>query len=171
MILTLSVYKFVIKVYSQIGDTFFRFFHNFVNFHPIHIIFRYIKELAEHYILGKTFFWKNEKEKEEKEDENFQLLYYLSFMAKRGIGEFPNLWLLQICKWFPTKIIIFEEQTSFLPLIDMKNSVFRRLFKSIRCTKRYPSSKILILVVNHLHICNVQWLRNQPIPLLSIILK
>ena len=65
--------------------------------------------LAKHYILGEKLFWKNEKEKEEKEDENFQLLYYLSNMVKSGIGGFPNHCTLQICKWFPTKISIFEE--------------------------------------------------------------
>ena len=30
-----------------------------------------MKELGEHYILGKNYFWKNEKEKEEEENENF----------------------------------------------------------------------------------------------------
>ena len=46
--------------------------------------------MAEHFILGKKLFWKNEKEKEEKEDDNFQLLYYLSYMIKSDINGFPN---------------------------------------------------------------------------------
>jgi hypothetical protein len=41
-------------------------------------------------------------------------------MVKSGIGGFPNPCTLQICKRFPTKIIIFEDQTSFMRLIDMK---------------------------------------------------
>ena len=132
---------------------------------------RHIKELAEHYILGKKLFWKNEEEKEEKEVEDFQLLYYLSYMVKSDIGGFPNPCALQICKWFTTKIIIFEERSSFLRLIDMKKPCFRRFFKTIRCRKLDRSWKIMILVVNHLHICNVQWLGNPLIPLLTIYLK
>ena len=89
---------------------------------------RHLKELAEHYILGKKLFWKNEKEKEEKEDENVQLLYYLSYMVKCGIGGFPNRCPLQICKWFPTKLIIFEERSSFVHLIELKNRLKTRFF-------------------------------------------
>ena len=116
---------------------------------------RHIKEFADHYILGKKLFSKNDEEKEKKEDDNFQLLYYLSVIVKSGIGGFPNPCTLQICKRFPTKIIIFVEQTSFLRLIDMKKPCFWRFFKSIRCRKFDRSSKIIILVGNHLHICNV----------------
>ena len=57
-------------------------------------------------MLGKILFWKNEKEEEEKEDENFQLLYYLSYIVESGIDGIPNHCTLQVCKWFPTKIII-----------------------------------------------------------------
>ena len=41
---------------------------------------------------------KTEKEKEKKEDENVQLLYYLSYMVKSDIDGFPNPCTLQICK-------------------------------------------------------------------------
>ena len=43
-------------------------------------------------------FRKGEEKKEEKEDEYFQLLYYLSYMVKSDIGGFPNPCVLQICK-------------------------------------------------------------------------
>ena len=38
-----------------------------------------MKELAEHFILSENYFEKIQKEKEETEYENFQLLYYLSY--------------------------------------------------------------------------------------------
>jgi hypothetical protein len=44
---------------------------------------------------------KKEKEKEEKEDENFQLLYYLSYMVKRDIGGYPNPCTLQNMQMIP----------------------------------------------------------------------
>ena len=105
--------------------------------------------------------WKNE-------DETFQLFIIYIFIIKSDIDRFPNHCTLQICKWFPTKIIIFEEQASFLLLIDTKKRGFRRFLKSIRCRKLACSSKIIILVGNHLHICNVQGLGNPPVPHLTI---
>ena len=109
--------KYVSKLLSVILDFFitFSFLIRFLYF------LRHIKELAEHYIIGEKLFWKNEKEKEEKEDENLQLLYYLSYIVKSGINRVPNHWKLQICKWFPAAIISFEERSSFLHLIDLKN--------------------------------------------------
>ena len=59
-------------------------------------------------MFSEKLFWRNEKEKEENEDENFQLLYYLSYIVKSGIDGVPNPLPLQICRWFPTRIIIFE---------------------------------------------------------------
>ena len=48
-----------------------------------------------------------------------------------------------------------------------KIRIFRRFSKKIRCRKLGCSSKIIILVGNHLHICNGQGLGNLPILLLT----
>ena len=98
------------------------------------------------------------KRKGKKEDEHFQLLYYLSYMVKSGISGFPNPCTLQICKWFPTKIIIFEERLNFLHLIDLNNRLKHGFFMSIRRRKLVCSSKRIILVGNDLHICNAEGL-------------
>ena len=49
-------------------------------------------------MFGENLFWKNKK-KEENEDEDFQLLYYLGYFVKSGIDGVPNPSLLQICRW------------------------------------------------------------------------
>ena len=72
-------------------------------------------------MFSEKLFWRNEKEKEENEDENFKLLYYLRYIVKSGIDGVPNPLPLQICRWFPTRIIIFEERQCFLQLIYLKN--------------------------------------------------
>ena len=59
--------------------------------------------------------------KKKNENENFQLLQFNIFWVKKYIGGFPYPCTLQICKGFPTKIIIVEERSSFLHLIDVKN--------------------------------------------------
>ena len=49
-------------------------------------------------MFSEKVFRKNEKEKEENEDENFQLLYYLRYFVKSGIDGVPNPLPLQICR-------------------------------------------------------------------------
>ena len=49
-------------------------------------------------MFSEKVFRKNEKEKEENEDENFQLLYSLSYIVKSGIYGVPNPLPLQICR-------------------------------------------------------------------------
>ena len=73
-------------------------------------------------MFSEKVFRKNEKEKEEDEDENFKLLYYLRYFIKSGIDGVPNPLLLQICRRFPTRIIIFEERQCFLQLSGLKKS-------------------------------------------------
>ena len=49
-------------------------------------------------MFSEKVFRKNEKEKEENEDENFKLLYYLRNIVKSGIDGVPNPLPLQICR-------------------------------------------------------------------------
>ena len=93
---------------SSVFNRFCCFFLHFIDF-------------GEHFIVIKRNLKFGEKEDEKNGYENLQLLYYLCYMVKSGIGGFPNPWPLQICKSFPTKIIIFEEKSRFLCLIDFKN--------------------------------------------------
>ena len=88
-------------------------------------------------------------------------------MDKSGISGSPNQpkpWPLQIYKWFPINIIIFEKRSTFLRMICMKKNVFlavfRRLFVQVVYRIFDRSSKIIMLMGNHLYICNDRGLRN-----------
>ena len=126
---------------------------------------RHFKDIAEHYISDEKLFskwrrkWKNE-------DENFQLLYYLFCMGKSCIGGFLIPWTLQICKWFPLKIFIFEQPLTFIRMTCrkvVKNRLKHALFLQSMRRKVNGCSKIINLRWNHLHIYNVQGMRNPPI--------
>ena len=116
------------KVHVKSIDSIFRFLHNFTNFHSFWSIFRHTKELAEHFILSGNLFSENEEEKEEKEDENFQLLYFLRYIVNCDIDGFLNHRKSQICQRLPTKIFSFQEPTSFVDLIDLQNRLKTRFF-------------------------------------------
>ena len=49
-----------------------------------------MKVFTEHFIIDEQTFKKSQTNNEKNEEENFQLLYYLSYMIKSGIGGFPN---------------------------------------------------------------------------------
>jgi len=66
------------------------FVDNFVSFQPILLFFLHFIDFGEHFIVIERNLKFGEKKDEKNEDENFQLLYYLSYMIKNGIGGFPQ---------------------------------------------------------------------------------
>ena len=114
------------KVCFTRNDTKYRFLHNFVSFYPISIISSAYQRTCRALHFRWKIILKKWKRKRRKGRWKFQLLYYLGYVVKGGIGGFPNPWPLQICKWFPTKIIISEDRSSYLHLIDLypKNTFF-----------------------------------------------
>ena len=79
-----------IKVRFKINVTYSRFPYNFLVFYPISVISSAYQRACRALYFKWKLFWKNEKEKEEKEDEDFQLLYYLSYIVMCDIDGLPN---------------------------------------------------------------------------------
>jgi len=67
----------ILSITSSVFNRFCCFFLHFIDF-------------GEHFIVIERNLKFGEKKDEKNEDENFQLLYYLSYMIKSGIGGFPN---------------------------------------------------------------------------------
>ena len=111
--------------------------YNFLVFYPISVISSAYQRACRALYFKWKLFCKTKKENEEKEDEDFQLLYYLSYIIKCGIYGFPNHCALQICNWFPNKLLSFEERSSFLHLIDLKNRIETRFFQVNQVQKSY----------------------------------
>ena len=100
--------------------------YNFLVFYPISVIPSAYQRACKALYVKWKIVWKNKKGKEEKEDEDFQLLHYLCYIAICGIDGFLNHCALQICKRFRNKLLSFEERWSFLHLVDLKHRLETR---------------------------------------------
>ena len=74
------------------------FARGLVDFDPISIVFSACRGACGALHVGWGLFRGNEGEEEEEGDEGFRLLYYLSYVVRRGIGGFPNPCALRMCR-------------------------------------------------------------------------
>ena len=105
-----------------------RFPYNFLAFYPISVISSAYQKAGRALHFKWKFIFRKWKRKGKKEDEHFQLLYYLRYIDKCDTDGFLNHRKLQICKRFPTKLFRFAEPTSFVDLIDLQNRLKTRFF-------------------------------------------